>query len=765
MNFEELNLSLMPLQPQSKHPPEGRLWQHHQHKRASNEEIQKWLDDGMSLGCVCGEISDGLLVLDFDKQEFYPLWLNEVGTALNNPDFWKNFPIVETQKGTHLYLRCDNVPKSDVLSRDTDNKIIIETRGEGGYVVFPEGHESYTLRNGSLREIPKLDAKTLDLFLTVARGYSRTHDPAYVDKRFVGEGLPGDDYNNRSNWHEILPAYGWKYIRTRPDNVSEWTRPDKDFGLSATTNIHEADLLYVFTSNAFPLEANKGYSKFGFYTLMEHEGDFSAAAKALASEGYGAPAEKKQKISPVNIMLEMVEDLRWYEDGNGDVFVQLPGNNGLDQVLNGECEPLACYLDNRFFAEFNFYPSETQLKEAIIKIARHNEKILEPVIPMRVRHDGRTTYIDSGSDDSGIVIKPGSVNVEPLPDGVYFRRPAGLMPIHTSTGVGDIDSFRELINYADDTHWRLIIGWMTAALGMAQGTFPILMIAGNAGAAKSTGTGLIKTVLDPQSPELLSYPKSVEQVQFHSVYNYVMAYDNLSGVSNEVSDALCTMASGTGFLSRRLYTNLGRVALKVKRPVMLNGIDNVARRNDFASRTLCTAFRKLDDNERLEDDYIAQQVEKNLDKWRKECYTIISEVKKIDRGEVARPRFRLADFHVWLEMVGMVLGWEKDFAYDAMRSNENVLLDNIKDTDLVAAYLLAFMDNRAVWSGLTRELYEEVVTIVPPDVKRSSDWPNTLNGFGARIGRANEVLEFSGITVRRARKKKGTVITLSKEEK
>ena len=47
------------------------------------------------------------------------------------------------------------------------------------------------------------------------------------------------------------------------------------------------------SGNASPFESEKRYSKFAVYTLLEHLGDFSAAARALSAEGYGEPTEKK----------------------------------------------------------------------------------------------------------------------------------------------------------------------------------------------------------------------------------------------------------------------------------------------------------------------------------------------------------------------------------------------------------------------------------------------------------------------------------------
>ena len=50
-------------------------------------------------------------------------------------------------------------------------------------------------------------------------------------------------------------------------------------------------MFYVFTSNAYPFEPNKAYSPFNVYTLLEHNGDYTAAANTLLQYGYGKARE------------------------------------------------------------------------------------------------------------------------------------------------------------------------------------------------------------------------------------------------------------------------------------------------------------------------------------------------------------------------------------------------------------------------------------------------------------------------------------------
>jgi hypothetical protein len=100
---------------------------------------------------------------------------------------------------------------------------------------------------------------------------------------------PGDDFNRRAGWEEVL--MGWTLAR-RIGAVAFWRRPGKDGNCwSATTghckNEQGQDLLYVFTSNAHPFQPEKSYSRFAAYTLINHAGDYKAAARALAGKGYG----------------------------------------------------------------------------------------------------------------------------------------------------------------------------------------------------------------------------------------------------------------------------------------------------------------------------------------------------------------------------------------------------------------------------------------------------------------------------------------------
>ena len=98
---------------------------------------------------------------------------------------------------------------------------------------------------------------------------------------------PGDDFNRRKDFAELLAETGWK-CASQDGETSQWQRPGKEgIGISATLNYGGSGRLYVFSTNAAPLEAGTAYDTFAFYACTQHEGDFSAAAAALGAQGYG----------------------------------------------------------------------------------------------------------------------------------------------------------------------------------------------------------------------------------------------------------------------------------------------------------------------------------------------------------------------------------------------------------------------------------------------------------------------------------------------
>jgi hypothetical protein len=117
-------------------------------------------------------------------------------------------------------------------------------------------------------------ARTFDAMLRPQRG-----EPTTAHRS--GD-RPGDDFNRRASWPEILEPAGWQHVHDCGDG-GYWCRPGKTHGVSASTNLGGHDRLYVFTSST-PFEPETSYTKFAAYAVLHHGGDFAEAARDVAAE-------------------------------------------------------------------------------------------------------------------------------------------------------------------------------------------------------------------------------------------------------------------------------------------------------------------------------------------------------------------------------------------------------------------------------------------------------------------------------------------------
>jgi len=298
--LRESGISVIPIKSDGTKSPAVSSWKPYQSQIATPEELKGWFQNGNGIGIIGGKVSGNLEILDFDDPDAFSEWWGLV-EKLGGVDLLKRLVLVETPNGGfHLYYRCqDGVEGNKKLaqSKDSDGKlkVLIETRGEGGYVIAPgspEGCHSlkklYKFLGGNLTEIPAITSEERELLLNAARALDEYVEPKRVisgDSNLNGD-RPGDDFNAGASWEEILEPHGWEEVEER-DEVIYWRRPGKGVGISATTNYAGRDTFYNFSSNGHPFEAGTFYTKFEAFTLLEHNGDLTEAAADLAAKDYG----------------------------------------------------------------------------------------------------------------------------------------------------------------------------------------------------------------------------------------------------------------------------------------------------------------------------------------------------------------------------------------------------------------------------------------------------------------------------------------------
>ncbi len=291
-------------------------WKDLQTGRPHLDRIRTWYSQRRSgMGFVCGATSGNLELFDFDDyaayEQFRTLAITE-GLADLVERIEEGYLEETPNNGVHWLYRCPEISGNKKLARrlkrpeeqrDPNDKVkvLIETRGEGGYVVAAPSSgrvhstgKPYRLLRGSVDLITSITPEERDKLWSLARTLDempveKFREPIPATARIPsGTKRPGDDFNERASWAEILEPFGWVMVAQSGDETF-WRRPGSENKWSASTNYRGSDLLYVFTTSSL-FDSEKSYSKFAAYALLEHNGDFSAAAHTLSDKGYGEQA-------------------------------------------------------------------------------------------------------------------------------------------------------------------------------------------------------------------------------------------------------------------------------------------------------------------------------------------------------------------------------------------------------------------------------------------------------------------------------------------
>lgn len=274
-------------------------WKEYQSRIITQDEFDRQMSDNLAKGVavICGAVSGNLEVIDLDlKYALTDIW----SEMYIPPALYEKLHIVKTRNnGLHIYYRCEVIEGNQKLAQryatpeelktNPGNKTycLIETRGEGGYVVAPPSI-GYEVVAGSGINVITLDER--EELLGIMRSFNEVYEEIIVEahqrpKEYGSS--PFDDYNKRGDLDGLLVLHGWSVVRKNSMRTF-YKRPGGESETSGSFN-HEMGLFSVFSTNT-PFSVGKGYKPYAVFCILECNGDFKLAAKKLVDLGYGERA-------------------------------------------------------------------------------------------------------------------------------------------------------------------------------------------------------------------------------------------------------------------------------------------------------------------------------------------------------------------------------------------------------------------------------------------------------------------------------------------
>ena len=296
--YRDAGLSVIPIKLGGPKSPAISSWTPYRERLATDAELDQWFARPHGIGLVCGFVSGRLEAIDFDDGSLFEPWRQLVKPIV------ERLVVVETGGGGwHVLYRCNEIGSNVKIACDPnrEKQTLIETRGEGGYIVA-EGspcsvHTSglpYVQYSGPyLPQVPTITAGERRELWKAARTFDKRGEKftRKLREKYTRIAIaPSGDthpiitaFNNRACWESILHPADW----TSRDG-HHWTRPGKQYGTSAKVVIADdgSELLTVFSGNAGPLSpdgSHRTLSKFNAWVLLAFGGD-NRAAFAAASQ-------------------------------------------------------------------------------------------------------------------------------------------------------------------------------------------------------------------------------------------------------------------------------------------------------------------------------------------------------------------------------------------------------------------------------------------------------------------------------------------------
>jgi hypothetical protein len=468
----------------------------------------------------------------------------------------------------------------------------------------------------------------------------------------------------------------------------------------------------------------------------------TALDEAIAEESGDV---RRRGPTQADILIDLATAAEFFHapDGTGFADVNI---NGHRETWPIRSKGFRRWLARRFFEATAGAPSSEALQSALNVIeAKAHFDSPEREVYVRVAGLDDRLYLDL-TDEAWRAIEIGADGWRVI-DGppVRFRRAAGMQPLPIPEKGGSVDALRAFLNVQTDADFVLVVAWARAVL-RNRGPYPVLVLSGEQGSAKSTFSAILRALLDPNTAPLRALPREDRDLFIAASNGHVLAFDNVSGLPAWISDTLCRLATGGGFAVRQLYTDQDEVLFDAARPVILNGIEDIVARPDLADRAMFLTLEPIPEARRRSE----QELWTAFEKERPRILGVLLDavvwgLHLLPQTQLDRLP-RMADFALWATACETAF-WPAGAFWAAYCGNRDEAVEGVIDADPVASAVRAIVAARTEWTGTASDLLGALGEVAGETARKSKAWPDTPRALAGRLRRAATFLRKVGIEI------------------
>lgn len=467
----------------------------------------------------------------------------------------------------------------------------------------------------------------------------------------------------------------------------------------------------------------------------------------MAAEGKPLPkADDGRPPSQATLLVQLAADTDLFHTPDGEAYATVLVNGHKETRMLKE-KAFRHYLMQLFYEQENKSPHAQALQSAIGTLTgKALFKARELPVFIRLAQYKGKVYIDLANDKwEAIEVDEAGWRIVIDPP-IKFRRTKGMLPLPYPVEGGSINELQPFINHGSENDFILIVSFIVAALSPS-GPYTILALHGEHGSAKSTAAKVIRSLIDPNKSPLRSETKDSRDLMIAANNGWCLVFDNLSYIKNKLSDDLCRLATGGGFTTRELYTDTDEALFDAQRPVIINGIEELATRSDLLDRLLILYLPRITDDKRKPERLFWREFETARPRILGAlCDAVSTALRNLESISLAAIP-RMADFTYWVSAAESAFGWQPDTFLAAYKANRNELHELALEASVIAPTVRALIENHGVWEGTATDLLSELNRFADDNTRKQRGWPKNARSVSGYLRRITPNLRTVGIEV------------------
>jgi hypothetical protein len=383
-----------------------------------------------------------------------------------------------------------------------------------------------------------------------------------------------------------------------------------------------------------------------------------------------------------------------------------------------ESDVLSLFLVREYCRLYETPPSETAQHGALQKFradARFGG-VVNSVYIRVAHHDGKILIDRATPDGSAYEVSKAGAVINPKPP-VRFSRPDGMLPmIEADLGATPeqaLEALESITRFKEERDLVLTVSSALDILG-GLGPHPVTEATGPPGAAKTTFAMVLVRLTDPNVVEMIAAPKTRRDHFINMASRRVVAYNNVSRISKDLSDAFCVSGESGWDVQRAHYTNSSASAIHARGPIVLTSVSSAVEEGDLGARTLKIELASIPASEQLSEskfwakfDAVAPTI---LGGLLNALCEGLRRHESIVEEDLNLPR--LASFAMWSIACETAFGWPEGNFLKCFAETAAVAAEGILSDSPVATVFLQFMEDKDGWEGLASELLKGMEALV-----------------------------------------------------